>query len=180
MRQKGRADRRRRLLIALIASVVMATAVAQVTNIDFHVIHLPRLQRYPDAQYVAIRTPEEWAALWPEKSKDPNAGPIPNIDFKHFILLIANTGVKPSSGYSNVFTSVDTHPASMAGAAPSKKLVTLVNIVEMGPGCRPVLTALMATVSYALIPQTTNDIHFVVTKADTNCTSHPVNPPFIK
>jgi hypothetical protein len=98
MRQKGRADRRQRLLIALIASVVMATAVAQVTNIDFQVIHLPRLQRYPDAQYVAIRTPEEWAALWPEKSKDPNAAPIPAIDFKHFILLIAQTGVKPSSG----------------------------------------------------------------------------------
>ena len=97
MHQKGRGQMRQGLLIGLltlIASVVMATAVAQVTNIDFQVIHLPRLQRYPDAQYVAIRTPEEWAALWPEKSKDPNAAPIPNIDFKHFILLIAQTGVK--------------------------------------------------------------------------------------
>jgi hypothetical protein len=180
MRQKGRADIPHGLLIGLLALVVTATAHAQVTPIDFQVIHLPRLQRYPDAQYVAIRTPEEWAALWPANSKDPNAPPIPAIDFKHFILLIAQTGVKPSSGYSNVFTSVDTMPAPMTEVTTSKKLVTLIHIVEIGPGCRPVLTALMATVSYALIPQTTNEIRFTVTKADTNCTSNPVNPPFIK
>jgi len=172
MRQKGRADIRRRVLIALIASAVMATAAAQVTHIEFQAINLPRLQRYPDAQYVAIRTPEA--------SKDPKTAPIRNIDFKHFILLIANTGVKPSSGYSNVFTSVDTLPVSMAGAAPSKKPVTLVHIVEIGPGICPAFDALMGSVSYALIPQTTNDIHFSVTKADSDCNSSPVNPPFIK
>lgn len=180
MHQKGRAGIPQRLLIAFLASAVMATAYPQVTQIDFQVIHLRRLQRYPEAQYVAIRTPEAWAALWPDGSKNPNALPIPNIDFKHFILLIAHTGVKPSSGYSNVFTSVDTLPASMTGAPPSKKTVTTVNIVEIGPGSCPRLTALMGTVSYALIPQTTNDIHFTVTKADSNCTGSVVNPPFIK
>jgi hypothetical protein len=179
MRKKRRTGIRRILLIALLASSVMATAAAQVTHIDFQVIHLPRLQRYPDAQYVAIRTPEAWAALWPEKAKDPKTAPIPAVDFKHFILLIAHTGVKPSSGYSNVFTSVDTLPASMAGAAPSKKPVTSVHIVEIGPGSCPAFDALMSSVSYALIPQTTNDIHFSVTKADSNC-SAPVDLPFIK
>jgi hypothetical protein len=180
MCQKGRGYLPHRLLIGLLVLIVTATAHAQVTPIDFQVIHLPRLQRYPEALYVAIRSPEAWAALWPDSSKDPNLPPIPKIDFKHFILLIANTGVKPSSGYSNVFTSVDTLPASMAGAAPSKKMATLVHIVEIGPGCRPVLTALMATVAYALIPQTTNEIRFTVTKADADCTGPPVNPPFIK
>jgi hypothetical protein len=34
--------------------------------------------------------------------------------------------------------------------------------------------------SYALIPQTTNDIHFSVTKADSDRNSRLVNPPFIK
>jgi hypothetical protein len=179
MRQKGRADIRRRLLLAPIASAVLVTAVAQVTHIDFQVIHLPRLQRLPDAQYVAIRTQQAWAALWPTNSKDSKTAPIPAIDFKHFILRIAQTGVKPSSGYTNVFTSVDTLPASMAGAAPSKKPVTLVHIVEIGPGSCPAFAALTGTVSYALIPQTTNDIHFSVTQADSNC-SVPVNPPFIK
>jgi hypothetical protein len=178
MRQKRRVARFKALLIGLFALIAAAAAAAQVTPIDFQVIHLPRLQRYPAAQYVAIRTPEEWAALWSEKSKDPNTMPIPNIDFKHFILLIANTGVKPSSGYSSVFTSVDTVPASRV--APTGKLVTSVNIVEMGPGSCPVATALMSSVSYALIPQTTNEIRFLVSKADSNCPGGPVNPPFIK
>jgi hypothetical protein len=41
------------------------------------------------------------------------------------------------------------------------------------------MTQLTSSVSYALIPQTTNDIHFRVTKADGKCAT-PVNPPFIK
>jgi hypothetical protein len=93
-----------------------------------------------------------------------------SIDFKHFILLIANTGVKPGSGYSSVFTSVDTG---------SNKMVTSVHVIEMSPGNCPAFAVLMGSVSYALIPQTTNEIRFVVTKADSNCAS-PVNPPFIK
>jgi hypothetical protein len=126
---------------------------------------------------LSIRPQEAWAALWPQSSENPNAQPIPNIDFKHFILLIAHTGIKPSSGYSNVFTSVDTIPASWA--APAGKLVTSVNIVEIGPGSCPVATALMSSVSYALIPQTTNEIRFSISRADSNC-SIPVDPPFIK
>jgi hypothetical protein len=178
MREKGRGEMLQGLLIALLASAVMATAAAQVTTIDFQVIHLPRAPA-PAEHYVAIRTQEAWVALWSGHSKFPNAPPIPNIDFKHFILLIAHTGVKPSSAYSNVFTSVDTLPAS-TGAAPSKKPVTLVHVVEIGPGSCPRLAALMGSVSYALIPQTTNEIRFTVTKADTDCPAPPVNPPFIK
>jgi hypothetical protein len=168
MRQKGRASIPQRLLSALLASAVMATAYAQVTHIDFQVIHLPRLQRYPEAQYVAIRTPEAWAALWPDSFKNPNAPPIPDIDFKHFILLIAHTGVKPSSGYSNVFTSVDAFPASMTGSVPFKKGVTTVHIVEMGPGTCPAFAALTRSKSYALIFQTPNEIRFSIMTVDIN------------
>jgi hypothetical protein len=59
-------------------------------------------------------------------------------------------------------------------------MVTSVKIVEISSGNCPVMTQLTNPIAYALIPQTTNDIPFVVTKADTNCTSNPVNPPFIK
>ena len=170
MCQKGRGYLPHRLLIGLLVLIVTATAHAQVTPIDFQVIHLPRQLGLPDAPYVAIRTQEAWDTLWPERSKNPNAQPIPKIDFKHFILLIANTGVKPSSGYSNVFTSVDTGPNEM---------LTTVHIIELTPGNCPAMAALMGSVSYALIPQTTNEIRFVVTKADSNC-STPVSPPFIK
>jgi hypothetical protein len=154
------------LVIGVLIQCAAVSAQAQVTHIDFQVINLPRLQLYPEANCVAIRTPGEWAALWPD-----NAAPIPKIDFKHFILLIASTGVKPSSGYSSIFLSVDSLSASMAGPTASKKDVTTIHILELRPGNCPVLTALMSSVSYALIPQTTNEIRFVVSKADSNCAS---------
>ena len=162
-----------RLLIGLLASAVMATAHAQVPQIDFQVIHLPRHLGLPDAPYVAVRSQEAWDKLWSENSKTPNAPPIPKIDFKKFILLIAQTGVKPGSGYKIIFDTVD------AGPAPSNKMLTTVHVIEMSPGNCPVLTSLMSSVSYALIPRTTNGIRFAITKADSNCAS-PVNPPFIK
>jgi hypothetical protein len=149
------------LLIGLALWVAAPTALAQVTPIDFQVIHLPRTPAVAD-HYVAIRTQEAWAALWTENGKNPNAPPIPQIDFKHFILLIAQTGVKPSSGYSNIFTSVDTGP---------NKMVTNVHVIEMGPGNCPAMAHLADSVSYALIPQTTNEIRFVVSKADSNCST---------
>jgi hypothetical protein len=105
--------------------------------------------------------------------------PPPKIDFTRFILLIAGTGVKPSSGYSNVFASVDTLPASMTGAAPSKKMVTSVHIVEIEPGSScPRLTELSSSVSHALIPRTTNENRFVISKAESNCAApaHIVGP----
>jgi hypothetical protein len=157
------------LLIGLLAVISAGPVRAQVTPIDFQVIHLRGVPAAPE-KYVAIRTQEAWAALWSANSKFPNAPPIPPIDFKHFILLIAETGVKPSSGYSNVFTSVDTLPASMTGAASSNKMVTTVHVIEMGPGNCPAFTVLRGSVSYALIPQTTNEIRFLVSKADSNCT----------
>jgi hypothetical protein len=120
MRQNGRAERTQQLLIGLLALVAATLAVAQATGIEFQVIHL---SRHPPTseKYTAIRTQEAWDALWPAKAKDPNSAPIPTIDFKHFILLIANSGPKPSSGYSTVFTSVQDFPESMRGSASANK-----------------------------------------------------------
>jgi hypothetical protein len=179
MRQKVGRDMPQRLLIGLIVLAGASSVHAQVQHIDFQVIHLPRQQRLPDAQYVAIRTPGAWNTLWPANSKDPIARPIPKIDLKHFILLIADTGVKRSSGYSSIFLSVDCLPSAVSGPVPSKRDVTTVHILELAPGNCPRLAALMGSVSYALIPRTTNEIRFVVTKADSNCAS-PINPPFVK
>jgi hypothetical protein len=173
MRQKPRADVLRGLLIALITLVVAAPVQAQVQHIDFQVIHMPRHRGLPEAPYVAIRTVEAWDALWPESSTNPNAPPIPKIDFTKFILLIAQTGVRPSSGYKIIFDSVDVAPAA------SNKMATTVHIVEMAPGNCPALAHLADSVSYALIPQTTNEIRFIVSKADSDC-NEPVTPPFIK
>jgi hypothetical protein len=97
MDQQGRALTPQSLLVGLALWVAAPMAHAQVTPIDFQVIHLPRTPAVAD-HYVAIRTQEAWAALWTESGRNPNAPPIPKIDFKHFILLIAQTGVTPSSG----------------------------------------------------------------------------------
>ena len=150
------------LQIGLLALVATETAHAQFTPIDFRVVHLPRTPAAAE-HYVAIRTQEAWAALRSGYSKLPNAPSIPKIDFKQFILLIANTGVKPSSGYKIIFDSVDVAPA------PSNKMATTVHVIEMTPGNCPALAHLADSASYALIPQTTNEIRFVITKADSNC-----------
>jgi hypothetical protein len=159
------------LLIGLLACIVAGPTHAQVQQNDFQVIHLPR--RLLDAPYVASRTQEAWEKLRPESSKNPNAPPIPKIDFKKFILLTANTGVKPSSGYKIIFDSVDVAPA------PSNKMATTVHVIQMAPGNYPVLTALLSSVSYALIPQTTNEIFFSISRANGDC-SPLVGSPFIK
>jgi len=184
MRQKGRADIRQGLLIGLLALLALGKADAQATSVDFQVIHLSGV-RGSIGNYLAVRSQDEWIQFWQTGSLEPTLSgtpqpdtasrpPPPKIDFTRSILLIAESGVKPSSGYMTIFESVNTFPD------PSNKMVTSVHVIEMGPGNCPRLTQLTSSVSYALIPQTTNDIHFVVTKADTNCTGPPVNPPFIK
>jgi hypothetical protein len=189
MRQKGRADTSLRLLIALLVSVAAAPVQAQITPVDFQVIHLPR-NGGSEVHFLAVRSQDEWLKVWQTGSFEPTLSgapqpataprPPPKIDFAHFILLIAETGVKPSSGYSSIFLSVDSLPASMSGPVPSKKDVTTVHILELAPGNCPAFAKLTGSVSYALIPQTTNEIRFLVSKADSNCPGGSVNPPFIK
>jgi hypothetical protein len=183
MRQKRRVARSQGLLIGLCALISTVTAHAQVTHVDFQVIHLPR-NGGSDVHYLAVRNQDEWLRFWQFGSVEPTPSgtpqpataprpPPPKIDFTRFILLIAQTGVKPSSGHMAVFESVRTAPDL------SNKMVTSVHVIEMGPGICPVLTELTNPIAYALIPQTTNEIRFVVTKADSDC-SVPIKPPFIK
>jgi hypothetical protein len=178
MRQKGRADIRHGLLIAFLTLTVTAPAHAQATSVDFQVIHFSGV-RGSVVNYLAVRTQDEWIKFWERGSLEPTlAGdpppattaprpPPPKIDFTRYILLIAETGVKPSSGYETIFESVNTAPDW------SNKMVTSVHVIEMGPGDCPRLTQLTSSVSYALIPKTTNEIRFVVTKADSDCTDPP-------
>ena len=156
-------------LLSLAASIALALP----PQVEFRVIQLPRSAQLPDEHYVAIRTREAFDALWPSDSTAAIGGPIPKIDFKSYILLIAQTGVKPSSGYKVIFELVDTVPA------PSNKLVTTVHVLETTPGNCPAFTELTNSVSYALIPQTTNEIRFAISRADGNCSGPPA-PPFIK
>jgi hypothetical protein len=146
---------------------------------------LIRSARISSQLYLAVRTQEEWIKFWERGSLEPTlAGdpplattaprpPPPKIDFTRFILLIAESGVKPSSGYMTTFESVRTVPA------PSDKMVKTVHIIEVTPGNCPRMTQLTSSVSYALIPQTTNEIRFIISRADSNC-AIPIGAPFIK
>jgi hypothetical protein len=163
------------LLIGLLSLIAVVSAHAQVASVDFQVIHLSGI-RGSVVNYLAVRTQDEWIKFWQSASLEPtNAGdppptataprpPPPKIDFALFILLIAESGVKPSSGYTTIFESVRTVPG------PTGKMMTSVHIVEIAPGpsC-PRLTELSSSVSYALIPQTTNEIRFSISRADSNC-----------
>jgi hypothetical protein len=150
--------------IGVLASMAAISAAGQSSLVDFQVIHLPRAPNLSEKPYVAIRSAEEWVGMWHRSSKsaDKTSNSPPSIDFGHFILLIADTGVKPSSGYSIVFTSVldsePTHPQSMT-----------VNVLELSPGSCPGLAMLTGETTYILIPKTNKRIRFVVSKADRNC-----------
>jgi hypothetical protein len=187
MRQQGRNLVPQGVLAGMLALVAAITTRAQMTSVDFQVIHLSGI-RGSKANYLAVRSQDEWIRFWQSGSVEPTLSgdapqvtaaprpPPPKIDFTRFILLIAETGVKPSSGYMNLFESVYTAPAP----TPPNKMTTNVHVVEMGPGNCPRLTALTRSVSYALIPQTTSEIRFLITNADSNCPTPPVVPPFIK
>jgi hypothetical protein len=162
------------LLIGLLAFMAVSSAQPQVASADFQVIHLSGI-RGSIVKYVAVRTQDEWTKFWQSGSLEPTLGgdpppattapapQPPKIDFSRFTLLVAESGVKPSSGYSTLFESVRTAPG------PTGKPVTSVHIVEIAPGLCPRLTQLTSSVSYALIPQTTNEIRFVISKAENNC-----------
>jgi hypothetical protein len=175
MCQLGRGRSLQCLRIGLLAFMALSTAHAQVASVDFQVIHLSGI-RGSIVNYLAVRTQDGWIKVWqsgsiePANASDPPPTPTaprpppPKIDFSRFILLIAESGVKPSSGYTTIFESVRAVPA------PTGKMVTSVHIVEINPGSScPRLTELSSSVAYALIPQTTNEIRFVITKADSNC-----------
>ena len=94
------------LLLGLAFLGTAVTANAQGTPVDFQVIHLSGV-RGSVVNYLAVRTQVEWIKFWERGSLEPTlAGdpppantaprpPPPKIDFTRFILLIAETGVKP-------------------------------------------------------------------------------------
>jgi hypothetical protein len=175
-RRNARADITQPLLCGLLAFMAPSAAHAQIASVDFQVIHLSGI-RGSVVKYLAVRTQDEWVRFWQSGSLEPTNGgdpppattaprlQPPKIDFSRFILLVAESGVKPSSGYSTIFESVRPVPA------PTAKMVTSVHIIEIGPGNCPRMTELTSFVTYALIPQTTNDIRFVVSRADSNCST---------
>jgi hypothetical protein len=106
--------------------------------------------------YRSIRSRVEWMLWWRRPrvvfgGSVPTTLPLPEIDFKHNTLLIADSGPKPS-GYSVVFQAVDDDGESIHVLVVEKSL---------GPGCE---TVAMPThpMAMALIPRANKRIRFEV------------------
>ena len=150
----------------LVGAVVRAEGL-----VDFTVINLWQTKHADDFRfctgsdpsipgYIAIHSRNEWKEHCGGRHGEAVAIIGPNIDFHRYTLLVANAGVKPSSGYSLVFRLVRETSAAVS-----------VDIVELkpGPSC-PVLTEIVPSLqAYALIPETSKPIRFSVSRALVDC-----------
>jgi hypothetical protein len=85
---------------------------------------------------------------------------LPDIDFAEFSVLMAAPGMKPTSGYSAVFLSIN-----------ETKDRIVAHVLALGPGTCGSLQALMpGTAAYALIPRTKLPVRFAISNASTDCT----------
>jgi hypothetical protein len=160
------------LIVGLLSLLGAGAAYGQRNTIDFQVIHLDRLPTCSDGSYAVLRSEQDWIACWKKghaegrDASNQSPPPKPPVDFERYTLLVASTGVKPSSGYAMIFTSV------MEGTSGSISAPYLsVSVLALSPGSCPVLTALMNSTSYALIPKTAKRIVFTTLKADRDCQS---------
>jgi hypothetical protein len=87
--------------------------------------------------------------------------PLPDIDFDHYTLIVANAGSKPSSGFGVAIIAVrirDTVDVSVLETIP-------------GNNC-PRMTELTHTETFALIPETHLPIRSNIMTATVDCNTH--------
>ena len=117
----------------------------------------------PQTAYIAIRTWDEWVSYC--RPQDPQLAAVQKtIDFNHYTLLVAHAGMRPNLGYRLMFVGVSEQVNDV-----------YVSILEITPGDRPTLQAVMPNLSaYALIPKTAKPAHFETSEATYNCSSRKI------
>lgn len=158
-------------LLALASSANAATL--RFGQIDFQVVHplIGKLSTTP--AYFAIRTKEEslkWLAGYAsgletapasEKAVQPSAmlPSVADIDFEHFELVVASSGVKMGTGNSIAITGIVRLPAA---------ITVFVQETSQTGNC-VIATAVSNPVAMALIPRTDEAITFRVSSAESEC-----------
>jgi hypothetical protein len=165
--------RRIALLIGTLLWVAAAnSAVPLAGQIDFQIIHPMHGPLPAKPAYFTIRTQEQWLEWWnaevilPADLQAPDAHPQstttrpppPEIDFEHFIALIASGGVKRGN-QSIAFIAVFRSPAGITAA-----------VAELSrKGRCSISTAVSIPVAIVLIPRTDEPIKFNVFPAASEC-----------
>ena len=91
----------------------------------------------------------------------------PKIDFRKFLLVVAATGQKPSSGYSVAIAGVE--DAAMEGGLGQQHSTTIA-VLDVGPGSCPRATELGRPPGvFALIPRRNEAVLFRVHQVGTDC-----------
>jgi hypothetical protein len=168
------------LVFGIIAALTLpATAVAADGLVEYRVIHPISGPLSATPSYFAIRSHKELVSWWNGQSQDsqrqnpsahaepkaqPSAAPappLPDIDFDHHTLIVANAGSKPSSGFDVAIMSV------------SVSDIVSVSILETVPGVNcPRATVLTHAEAFALIPNPHLPIRFNIMTAAVDCNAH--------
>jgi hypothetical protein len=155
----------RRQSIAVSATCLFASwSITDARGLDFNTIDTEHGATSNIPTYSSIRSRNEWVSWWRRPSVLPGASatttlPLPPIDFRRHTLLVADSGPKPTAGYSVAVQSINDDGASVQ-----------VSIVETTPGenCQllPVVTHPMVMV---LMPRVGKPIRFQISKTINDC-----------
>jgi hypothetical protein len=167
-----------------LASIWPLSAIAQIQLIGFSTYY-PGLHFSPsksglaDPAAIAIRSMDEWNAVWKELHPLPSRPPLtvpgyeasspprpepepaPFVDFTQFTLLMVASGAYQSSGHDVVITSV---------LEDRGGIVVGVLKTDAGKGCG-ILHIPTRPIALSLIPRTENRIVFDITEATVDCTA---------
>jgi hypothetical protein len=145
-------------------------------QIDFQVIHPPHGPLVDQPAYFTVRSKEQWLEWWnarisgalpaptPKQPAQsiPARPPPPDIDFEHFILVVASSGAKLGTGNSIAFIAIFRNPSG---------IIASVQETAQRGSC-VISTAVSIPVAIALIPRTDETIRFRVASAESDCTNN--------
>jgi hypothetical protein len=119
-------------------------------------------QRWPQTARSSIEWQTPSAPAKPQAQPSSATAPsLPDIDFDHYTLIVANAGSKPSSGFGVAITAVWV------------KDTVNVSVLETIPGVNcPRATELTHAEAFALIPNTHLPIRFNIMTAVVDCNAH--------
>lgn len=147
----------RPLRIALLLSMLAATAVGEEDKIPFQIIPLATTLGLPDGhENFVIRSLQEWY-VW-ANNLSAVVDPLPTIDFERYTSLVASAGYKEHGPVVVTFDSI-----TDAGN------VIRVHVSVSNPPSCPAQPVPGHYAAMALIPRTDKPVQFDVSSRDTGC-----------
>lgn len=147
----------RPLRISALALTLAAAAIAQTGEIAFQMLPVPSnlivSDRHSNAVIRSTRGWNVWVSNLPNVVEN-----LPNVDFEHYTLLVANAGYKTNGPYDVKFDSVTDTGTTVR-----------IHVSVTGPVSCPAEPQAGHYVAMAVIPSTDKPIQFDVSTADSAC-----------